>query len=239
MKGTTRLLALCGVLTALGVVLLCLGGIVPFALYICPILASIALLPVRSRPRYAWCCYGAIALLGLLLCPDKEVSLLFCFTGYYPLLKPRLDALRSRLLSLTLKLLWAAVSMAALYALILYVFCLPAVVEEFAATGRWLLAATIAMGVALFFVYDVLLAVLWPAGPPRSEGQRRLLVTFSPAAGPLFHRIWESTVVSTVGSLCFSRHFPIDMSHFRHSALCILPKISGCFYHSENFVINL
>ena len=83
MKGTTRLLALCGVLTALGVVLLCLGGIVPFALYICPILASIALLPVRSRPRYAWCCYGAIALLGLLLCPDKEVSLLFCFTGYY------------------------------------------------------------------------------------------------------------------------------------------------------------
>ena len=139
MKGTTRLLALCGVLTALGVVLLCLGGIVPFALYICPILASIALLPVRSRPRYAWCCYGAIALLGLLLCPDKEVSLLFCFTGYYPLLKPRLDALRSRLLSLTLKLLWAAASMAALYALILYVFCLPAVVEEFAATGRWLL----------------------------------------------------------------------------------------------------
>ena len=77
MKGTTRLLALCGVLTALGVVLLCLGGIVPFALYICPILASIALLPVRSRPRHAWCCYGAIALLGLLLCPDKEVSLLF------------------------------------------------------------------------------------------------------------------------------------------------------------------
>ena len=166
MKGTTRLLALCGVLTALGVVLLCLGGIVPFALYICPILASIALLPVRSRPRYAWCCYGAIALLGLLLCPDKEVSLLFCFTGYYPLLKPRLDALRSRLLTLTLKLLWAAVSMAALYALILYVFCLPAVVEEFAATGRWLLAATIAMGVALFFVYDVLLGRLmarWPA----------------------------------------------------------------------------
>ncbi len=91
MKGTTRLLALCGVLTA-GRGAVVSGGHRPFALYICPILASIALLPVRSRPRYAWCCYGAIALLGLLLCPDKEVSLLFCFTGYYPLLKPRLDA---------------------------------------------------------------------------------------------------------------------------------------------------
>ena len=187
MKGTTRLLALCGVLTALGVVLLCLGGIVPFALYICPILASIALLPVRSRPRYAWCCYGAIALLGLLLCPDKEVSLLFCFTGYYPLLKPRLDALRSRLLSLTLKLLWAAVSMAALYALILYVFCLPAVVEEFAATGRWLLKKGLDEGKDQSWPPPspwaspcsssmmCCWAVLWPAGPPRSEGQRRLL----------------------------------------------------------------
>ncbi|MFR9087161.1 MAG: hypothetical protein ACLVJV_08730 [Oscillospiraceae bacterium] len=33
MKGTTRLLALCGVLTALGVVLLCLGGHRP----LCPV----------------------------------------------------------------------------------------------------------------------------------------------------------------------------------------------------------
>ncbi len=33
-------------------------------------------------------------------------------------------------------------------------------VEQDAATGRWLLAATIAMGVALFFVYDVLLGRL-------------------------------------------------------------------------------
>lgn len=147
-------------------VLLCLGGIVPFALYICPILASIALLPVRSRPRYAWCCYGAIALLGLLLCPDKEVSLLFCFTRYYPLLKPRLDALRSRLLSLTLKLLWAAASMAALYALILYVFCLPGRGRGVRQPPPLAAGRHHRHGVALFFVYDVLLGRLmarWPA----------------------------------------------------------------------------
>ena len=222
MKGTTRLLALCGVLTALGVVLLCLGGIVPFALYICPILASIALLPVRSRPRYAWCCYGAIALLGLLLCPDKEVSLLFCFTGYYPLLKPRLDALRSRLLSLTLKLLWAAVSMAALYALILYVFCLPAVVEEFAATGRWLLAATIAMGVALFFVYDVLLG--------RLMARRRASFSQNMGVNGRFRRRLPFAFPDTFPSIC-----PISVTV--PCASC--PKFPGVFYHSENFVINL
>ncbi len=49
MKSTAKELALGGVFTALGVVFLCLGGIVPLALYACPILASAVLLPVRER----------------------------------------------------------------------------------------------------------------------------------------------------------------------------------------------
>ena len=47
MKSTARELAFGGMFTALGVVFLCLGGIVPLALYACPILASAVLLPVR------------------------------------------------------------------------------------------------------------------------------------------------------------------------------------------------
>ena len=39
MKSTAKELALGGMFTALGVVFLCLGGIVPLALYACPILA--------------------------------------------------------------------------------------------------------------------------------------------------------------------------------------------------------
>ena len=37
---TAKELALGGMFTALGVVLLCLGGVVPLALYACPILAA-------------------------------------------------------------------------------------------------------------------------------------------------------------------------------------------------------
>ena len=48
MKSTAKELALGGMFTALGVVFLCLGGIVPLALYACPILASAVLLPVRE-----------------------------------------------------------------------------------------------------------------------------------------------------------------------------------------------
>ena len=77
MKSTAKELALGGMFTALGVVFLCLGGIVPLALYACQILASAVLLPVRENCRRSvvWSCYAAIAVLGTLLGPDKESAL--------------------------------------------------------------------------------------------------------------------------------------------------------------------
>ena len=115
MKSTAKELALGGMFTALGVVFLCLGGIVPLALYACPILASAVLLPVRENCRRSvvWSCYAAIAVLGTLLGPDKESALLFVFLGYYPIVKPRFDAIRRRPLRLAAKLLLAIAAVGA------------------------------------------------------------------------------------------------------------------------------
>ena len=54
MSATTKQLALCGVMTALGVVLVCLGGLVPPALYICPMLASMVLVLAGSIALNVW-----------------------------------------------------------------------------------------------------------------------------------------------------------------------------------------
>lgn len=123
MKSTAKELALGGMFTALGVVFLCLGGIVPLALYACPILASAVLLPVRENCRRSvvWSCYAAIAVLGTLLGPDKESALLFVFLGYYPIVKPRFDAIRRRPLRLAAKLLLAIAAVGAEYAFLLFV----------------------------------------------------------------------------------------------------------------------
>lgn len=166
MRRSTGELALCGMMTALGVVLLCLGGIVPFAVYACPILASCALLVLREKCRrsYAWCCWVATALLALVLGSDKEAAALYAFLGYYPLVQPRLDAIRRPVLRWVAKLLLAVVAVGSMYALLIYVFCLAGVVEEFAATAPWLLWVTAALGLVVFVVYDVLLrrfALLW------------------------------------------------------------------------------
>ncbi len=159
MKWSTRELALAGMMAALGVVILCLGGIIPIALYACPILASAVLLPVREscRRSYGWCCYAAIALLGLLLGPDKEAASLFLFLGYYPLIKPKLDTIENQVLRLVCKLGIAAVAIGTMYAVLLYVIGLAELVEEFAATAAWMLWTTVGLGVAVFLLYDILL----------------------------------------------------------------------------------
>ena len=166
MRKATKELALCSMLAALSVVLLCLGGIVPFAVYACPILASGALLAVREecRPSYAWCCWAAVALLALLLGPDKEAAALYLFLGYYPLLQPKLDAIRRPALRWLAKLVLAVVSVGAMYLVLLYVLGLTQVTEEFADAAPWLLWVTAALGLVVFAVYDILLrrfTVIW------------------------------------------------------------------------------
>lgn len=157
MAKKTHELALCGVLCALAVAFLWLSGVLPLSTYIWPILASAALLPAREecRASYAWSCFAAAAILGLLLCADKEAALVFCFLGYYLLLKPKFDAIASRALRFLAKLGLCTVTMGLMYALIIFVFKLPAVVQEFSGTAPWLLIATAAMGLLLFFVYDL------------------------------------------------------------------------------------
>lgn len=166
MRKSTRELALCSMLAALSVVLLCLGGIVPFSVYACPMLASGALLLVREecRTSYGWCCWAAVALLALLLGPDKEAAALYLFLGYYPLLQPKLETIRRPLLRWLAKLLLAVLAIGAMYALLVCVFCLTEVVEEFAETAPWLLWLTAALGLVVFIIYDILLrrfTVLW------------------------------------------------------------------------------
>lgn len=162
MGKSTRELALSSLMAALGVVFLCLGGIIPFALYACPMLASAVLLPVREecRKSYGWCCYAVIAVLGLLLGPDKEAATLFLFLGYYPLIKPRLDTIGNKALRLACKLGIAIVAVGTMYAVLLYVIGLASVAEEFAVTAPWMLWTTAGLGVAVFLLYDILLGRL-------------------------------------------------------------------------------
>ena len=86
--------------------------------------------------------------------------MLFVFLGYYPLVKPRLDAIRSRALRLLAKLLLASFAVGADYLFLLSVLRLEAVTQELAETAPAVVWATCALGLVLFLLYDLTLARL-------------------------------------------------------------------------------
>lgn len=154
-----RPLALCGVLAALATVLLCLGGVVPAAMLCGPILAMAALLPVLEElgPRAAGTAYAAVALLALLLVPDRETAFVYLFFGWYPILRPKIAALPSRLLRLLARLAVCNAAALLLYGLVLRVMGLTA---DLLSAAWYFNAALLAAGNVVFLLTDSTLARL-------------------------------------------------------------------------------
>ena len=149
--------ALGGVLAALAVVIMCLGTLIPVATFICPmvciLLAQLVLKTCGGKMGWAW--YGAVAFLSLLLAPDKEAAAVFAALGYYPLVKPRLE--KRKFPWLWKALLFNAVILA-LYWLLIHLFGLDALAEEFAESGRVMTVVMLLLGNVTFFLLDRVLS---------------------------------------------------------------------------------
>ncbi len=154
---SAKKIALGGMLAALALVIMCLGGMIPVATYVCPMLCMLVLSVVLKLcgSRIAWAWYGAVALLGLLLGPDKEAAAVFLFLGYYPILKPRLDKLRLKWLW---KLLLFNTAVLALYSLLIYLMGLGEIMADFRELGVIGVAITLLLGNVTFFMVDLILS---------------------------------------------------------------------------------
>lgn len=158
----SRKMALTGMLCALAVVLMMLGGVIPLATFCCPALAGLMLIPVfvECGEKLSWCAYAAIAALSLILCPDKEAALLLAFIGYYPILRWRLDQLRSRLLRVVAKLGVFNLAVLAMYALSILVLQMDQILREYQEMGLALTVACLLVGNVTLLLYDRLIAIM-------------------------------------------------------------------------------
>ena len=151
----SRQMALGGMLTAVAVVIMSLGSVIPVNTYICPVLCILLTRPVLERcgGRIGWCYYMAAAVLSLMLAPDREAALVYAFLGYYPMIRPffhRFGPLQS-----LAKLAFFTAMGAASYAVLLLAMGAEAAMEE----GWLLTAVTVALWDVLFMLVDRLLAV--------------------------------------------------------------------------------
>ncbi|MBD5099629.1 MAG: hypothetical protein HDT35_08870 [Clostridiales bacterium] len=154
----SRKAALCGMMAALSVVILCLGGMIPLATFACPMLAMLCLVPTVCEygAGTAILLYGAASILALLLGPDKEITLLYVFLGWYPCVRPRLVVI-PRPVRWAVKCALFTLAVVAMYALVLHLFRLEAVVEEFAGYSTAMVLALMVLGNITFLVFDQLL----------------------------------------------------------------------------------
>ena len=154
MRGTNaKEMAMGGVFAALATAIMCLGGLIPVATFVCPMLCMLILQLIcrLCGRRIGWAWYGCVALLCLLLGPDKEAAAVFVFLGYYPIIKPKMD---------TMKLCWlwkgvyfnAAILL--LYQVLIYLFGMDQVAAEYRELGTVLTVVLLLIGNLCFFLLD-------------------------------------------------------------------------------------
>lgn len=150
---SSRQIALGGMLAALAVCIMSLGGIIPVATFVCPMLCALILQTVVNLcgKRIAWAWYGAVGILALLFSPDRESAAIFVFLGYYPIVKPWLDERKC-------PLLWKGIlfngSIGIMYWLLLSVFALTELKAEFQQMQAVFLMVLLLLGNLTFFLLD-------------------------------------------------------------------------------------
>ena len=151
-------MALGGVLAALAVVIMSMGTLIPVATYACPMLCALLVQVVLKTcgTRAAWAWYGAVALLSMLLAPDKVAAFVFLFLGYYPILKPKLDRSRGKWLW---KLLLFNGAVLLMYWLLMAVLGLSQVISDFSEMGFAMTVLLLILGNVTFFLLDRLLGM--------------------------------------------------------------------------------
>lgn len=155
-RNSAKEIALGGLMAALAVVIMCLGGLIPFATFVCPMFCCILTKLVLSLcgKRIGWAWYGAVAVLSVLMAPDKEAAALFVFLGYYPIVKPWMDKHKP---SWLYKGILFNASILVMYWLLIQVMGLNEIAADYEELGQVMTAIMLVLGNVTFFMLDKIL----------------------------------------------------------------------------------
>ena len=156
MRTNSRQIAFGGMMAALALVITSLGGLIPVATFVCPMVSMLILAFVTKMcgNRIGWAWYGAVAILGMLLGPDKEAAAVFVFLGFYPIIKPKFDGMK---LGFLLKLILFNGLILTMYSLLIRVLGMDAIAAEYQEMGRIMTAVLLLLGNVNFVLIDQIL----------------------------------------------------------------------------------
>lgn len=156
----TKRLAFGGLIVALSVVSMLVSGIVPFAEYTCPAIAGILLITIviDFNKKTALIAYAAIAILSLIVVPNKEAAILFVvFLGYYPIVKSLLEQIKSRIAEWFFKLVLFNATMILSYVVMIQLFNMQVFSEQLGEAYKYGILILLLLGNVAFVLYDIAL----------------------------------------------------------------------------------
>ncbi|MEG0899055.1 MAG: hypothetical protein RSD67_03100 [Oscillospiraceae bacterium] len=162
MRKSTQV-AIGGLSASLCVLLMFMTGLMPFATYALPAIAGAILITVviENGAATAWIVYFAVSLLSIFIVPDKEAALMFiAFFGYYPILKEKLELIKSKFLQYFLKFSVFNVAIVSSYFVIINIFGFTEVMGEMGDFGKYGLLGLLLLGNITFLIYDFALTNL-------------------------------------------------------------------------------
>lgn len=156
MRSKAKPIAFGGILAALAVVIMSIGGLFPVATYACPMLCAILQYIVFCfcGRRIAWAWYAAVAILCLLVGPDKEAAAVFVFLGYYPILKSSMDKIPAKYLC---KVIFFNIAVLTMYWVLIHIMGMAQLAEEFSELGMVMITVLLICGNGIFFLLDIVL----------------------------------------------------------------------------------
>lgn len=155
-RNSAKEIAIGGLMAALAIVIMCLGGLIPFATFVCPMLCCLItkLVLQLCGKRIAWAWYGAVAILSVLIAPDKEAAAVFVFLGYYPIVKPWMD--RQKLCWLWKGLLFNT-AILLMYTILIHLLGLGDIAADYEEAGTVMTIVMLLLGNVTFFMLDLVL----------------------------------------------------------------------------------
>ena len=154
-----KYLTVSAMLSALGVVILGLGAVIEVLDISVAVIASllVAYAVIEIGGAYPWLIWVVTSTIALLLLPLKTPVLFYALlTGYYPIVKQKIERKMARLPAWATKMGVLAISLLVIWA-VMWLFA-PTLLET---TGGWLMiVATLVLGIFAFILYDICLTKL-------------------------------------------------------------------------------
>ena len=150
--------AIGGIVAAVSLVLMISVAIIPFLTYALPAVAGlfIVFVVIEIDKKWAFGVYCTVAILGMLLVPDKEVAVMYlAFFGYYPILKALIEAKLPTAIGWILKVLTFVVTMVISYYLMIKL--MGVTIDETEEFGMMAYPILLGTGTVAFIMYDIAL----------------------------------------------------------------------------------